>query len=65
MFEDSRKGNGVAILVRFSGVLEKATKVLEIYRKGIVKKAIQDSGNDDNDNNPNDDSEDSKSDNDG
>jgi hypothetical protein len=67
MFEESRKGNGVAMLVRFSGALEKATKILEICRKGMVEKAIQDSGNDDNDNDddPDDDSEDSESDNDG
>ena len=48
-------------------VLEKAIKILEIYRKGIVKKAIQDLGNNDNDNNnnSNDNSEDSKSNNNG
>jgi hypothetical protein len=65
IFEESRKGNRVVILVRFSGVLEKAIKILEIYRKGIVEKAIQDSGNDNNKNNndPDDDSEDSESDN--
>ena len=69
IFEESRKGNGVVMLIRFSGVLEKATKILEICRKGMVEKAIQDSGNDDNDNNndddPDDDSENSESDNDG
>jgi succinate dehydrogenase/fumarate reductase flavoprotein subunit len=40
MFEESQKGNGIAILIRFSGVLEKATKILDICRKGIAKKAI-------------------------
>ena len=61
IFEDSQKGNSIVILIRFSGVLEKAIRVLEIYKKGIVKKVIQDSGNNDNNNNPNNDSKDSKS----
>ena len=64
IFEDSQKGNSIVILIRFSGVLEKAIKVLKIYKKGIVKKAIQDLGNNDNNNDPNDNSEDSESDND-
>ena len=42
-------------------------KILEIYRKGIVKKTIQDSGNNNNDNdnedNPDNNSENSESDN--
>ena len=60
IFEESQKGNGIVILIRFSGVLEKAIKILDIYRKGIAKKVIQeDLSNNNNDNNPDDDSEDS------
>ena len=59
IFKESQKGNSIVILVRFLGVLEKAIKILEIYRKDIAKKAIQDLGNNNNNNN----SEDSKSDN--
>ena len=60
MFKESQKGNSIAILIRFLGVLEKAIKIFNIYRKGITKKAIQeDLGNNNNNNNPDDDSEDS------
>jgi hypothetical protein len=31
-------GNSIIILIRFSGVLEKAIKILEIYRKEIAEK---------------------------
>ena len=62
IFKDNQKGNSIVILIRFSGVLEKAIKVLKIYRKGIIEKAIQDLGNNNNNNkDPNDASEDSES----
>ena len=62
IFEESQKENSIVILIRFSGVLEKAIKILKIYRKGIFKKDIQDLGNNNNNNNnPNNNSKDSKS----
>jgi hypothetical protein len=40
MFKESYKGNSITIFIRFSGVLDKAIKILEIYRKGIIEKTI-------------------------
>jgi hypothetical protein len=39
-FEDTRKGNGIAMLNRFSAALEKATKVLEICKRSMAEKTI-------------------------